>query len=54
MVVVAVTVFDPGAAPKVSPLEDRPFAPVVFDALESEPPPPVTAQVTVAPETGFE
>jgi len=49
----AVTVFDPAAAPSLSEVDAVPCAPVAADAGVTVPPPAVTANATVTPETGF-
>ena len=48
---VAVTVFVPAVEPSVSVDEARPLAFVVTEDADSVPPPPVTANATVTPES---
>lgn len=49
----AVTVLVAATVPSVRVLLDRPLEFVELEELEREPPPAVTAQLTVAPETEF-
>ena len=46
----AVTVFVPADEPRVRVVWARPFVPVLTEAVDREPPPAVTANVTVTPD----